>query len=433
MSASPTATTSRDRRRDRGSEGGDGAPVAHHRTHAHRLRLAEQGGHAGVARLAARRRGDPADEGESRLSVAGAVLRARGGARGLARGGRAAGARARRVARAVESRTRGARERAAELERRLRGELPAGWETRCRRSRRRTAASRAARERHGVNAIASGAGARRRLGGPRGVPQPALREPSSSRGARRRKCTSHPRHGGGGDERHALHVGVIHTAAPSSSSPTTCARDPPRGAHAPRVIYVFTHDSIGLARTARRPPIEQLTALRCIPNLLVVRRPTQRDGEACPRAPPHDRPGRARADAPEARLHQPHGARRASGVMRGAYRGRREGGATDVVLIRAAPSRDRLAARERLAERGVKARVVSRPCQDLFAERSRLPGSVLPPACRASRWAAHPMSWQRWVAPAASRSARRFAPRRRQGCTRSSVDDGSVVRPRRGW
>jgi transketolase len=39
-----------------------------------------------------------------------------------------------------------------------------------------------------------------------------------------------------------------------------------------RVIYVFTHDSIGLGEDGpTHQPIEQLSALRCIPNLLVIR------------------------------------------------------------------------------------------------------------------------------------------------------------------
>ena len=39
-----------------------------------------------------------------------------------------------------------------------------------------------------------------------------------------------------------------------------------------QAIYVFTHDSIGLGEDGpTHQPIEHLTALRCIPNLLVLR------------------------------------------------------------------------------------------------------------------------------------------------------------------
>src|ERR671938_1104155 len=38
------------------------------------------------------------------------------------------------------------------------------------------------------------------------------------------------------------------------------------------VIYVYTHDSIGLGEDGpTHQPIEQLTALRCIPNMTVIR------------------------------------------------------------------------------------------------------------------------------------------------------------------
>jgi transketolase len=38
------------------------------------------------------------------------------------------------------------------------------------------------------------------------------------------------------------------------------------------VVYVFTHDSIGLGEDGpTHQPVEQLTALRCIPNLTVIR------------------------------------------------------------------------------------------------------------------------------------------------------------------
>ena len=48
--------------------------------------------------------------------------------------------------------------------------------------------------------------------------------------------------------------------------------DPPRGAMDQHVIYVFTHDSIGLGEDGpTHQPVEQLTALRAIPNLTVIR------------------------------------------------------------------------------------------------------------------------------------------------------------------
>jgi transketolase len=48
--------------------------------------------------------------------------------------------------------------------------------------------------------------------------------------------------------------------------------DPPLGADGQRVIYVMTHDSIGLGEDGpTHQPVEHLAALRAIPNLLVLR------------------------------------------------------------------------------------------------------------------------------------------------------------------
>ena len=72
----------------------------------------------------------------------------------------------------------------------------------------------------------------------------------------------------------ALHGGLIpYDRAPSSSSPTTCAR---RSASArscvPHVIHVLTHDSIGLGEDGpTHQPIEHLASLRAMPHLHVYR------------------------------------------------------------------------------------------------------------------------------------------------------------------
>jgi transketolase len=58
-----------------------------------------------------------------------------------------------------------------------------------------------------------------------------------------------------------------------------------------------------------------------------------------------------------------------------------------------------LSAAEKLAERGVEARVVSLPSHELFAQQpASYRESVLPPGVpRVAIEAAHPMSWYRWV------------------------------------
>jgi transketolase len=58
-----------------------------------------------------------------------------------------------------------------------------------------------------------------------------------------------------------------------------------------------------------------------------------------------------------------------------------------------------LAAAEKLAEQGVRARVVSMPSHELFAaQEPTYQRSVLPPDVpRVAIEAAHPMSWYRWI------------------------------------
>jgi transketolase len=60
-----------------------------------------------------------------------------------------------------------------------------------------------------------------------------------------------------------------------------------------------------------------------------------------------------------------------------------------------------LEAQEILEKQGVRTRAVSMPSHNLFAEQSQAyRDQILPPgAKRVSLEAAHPMSWQRWVAP----------------------------------
>jgi transketolase len=58
-----------------------------------------------------------------------------------------------------------------------------------------------------------------------------------------------------------------------------------------------------------------------------------------------------------------------------------------------------IAAHEKLAERGIKSRVVSMPSHELFARQdAKYRESVLPSGVpRIAVEAAHPMSWYRWV------------------------------------
>ena len=179
-----------------------------------------------------------------------------------------------------------------------------------------------------------------------------------------------------------------------------------------RVIYVFTHDSIGLGEDGpTHQPVEHLTSLRCIPNLTVIRPADAGEtAEAWKVAIAHsDGPvclvltrqklgfiDRSRYSA-------------AAGVQRGAYvladaaaPGHDAGadGRPDVVLMSSGSEVALvLEAQRRLEAEGVRARAVSMPSHELFAEqpesyrREVLPAGVP----RVAVEAAHPMSWQRWV------------------------------------
>ena len=172
-----------------------------------------------------------------------------------------------------------------------------------------------------------------------------------------------------------------------------------------RVIYVFTHDSIGLGEDGpTHQPVEHLSALRCIPNLLVVRPADAAEvAEAW-------RVALERTDGPVAlilsrqklpfidRSHRT----AAAHTARGAYvLGNTLDGAVPKAIVIASGSEVAiaLAAQQALAEDGVAVRVVSAPSLELFAQQEqKWRDAVLPPGIpRVAIEAGHPMSWYRWV------------------------------------
>lgn len=160
------------------------------------------------------------------------------------------------------------------------------------------------------------------------------------------------------------------------------------------VTYVFTHDSIGLGEDGpTHQPIEHLASLRAIPGLDVVRPADANETAVAWRTilEHTDRPAAlclTRQDVPVLDRTAP-GVAPAEGVARGAYivcdAPDRPTGAPDVILIGTGSELQiALAARERLAEQGVAARVVSMPCVEWFAEQSPdYQDAVLPPQVRA--------------------------------------------------
>ena len=172
------------------------------------------------------------------------------------------------------------------------------------------------------------------------------------------------------------------------------------------VVYVMTHDSIGLGEDGpTHQPVDQLAALRAIPGLRVIRPADANETveawrEAVRRS---DRPtllALSRQKLPV--ITAPGGAGSTNGLARGAYVLADAGdGRPDVILI-ATGSEVSLAldARAVLAERGVKARVVSMPSWELFREQDEAyRQEVLPPEIRRriSVEAGCTQGWCEWI------------------------------------
>ncbi len=157
------------------------------------------------------------------------------------------------------------------------------------------------------------------------------------------------------------------------------------------VIYVWTHDSIGLGEDGpTHQPIEQLAALRAMPGLDVVR-PADANETAAAWRTILDHPDRP-AGLALTRQNVPvfprgtDGYADTSGVALGGYVLLDvDGGVPDVVLIGTGSELQiAVAARDQLAQRDVRARVVSMPCREWFDEQDRTyRDSVIPPMVKA--------------------------------------------------
>jgi transketolase len=170
------------------------------------------------------------------------------------------------------------------------------------------------------------------------------------------------------------------------------------------VTYVWTHDSIGLGEDGpTHQPVEHLTALRAIPGLDVVRPADANETVAAWKAileNPHNPAGLVltRQNVPTFPRGE-EGFAGTEGVARGGYvLLDAEGGAPDVVLI-ATGSEVQLAvtARATLAEKGIRARVVSMPCREWFDKQEQsYRDTVIPPIVKArvSVEAGVAMSWR---------------------------------------
>ena len=171
------------------------------------------------------------------------------------------------------------------------------------------------------------------------------------------------------------------------------------------VIYVFTHDSIGVGEDGpTHQPIEQLAALRAIPGLVVIRPGDANETAVAWRVAveTRDRPVAlilSRQNVPT--LDRSKFAA-ADGLRKGAYvLADAPNRQPDLVMIATGSEVSLIvAAKEKLAERNIHARVVSMPSWELFdAQPREYRESVLPPSARRrlAVEAALPLGWHRYT------------------------------------
>ncbi len=171
-----------------------------------------------------------------------------------------------------------------------------------------------------------------------------------------------------------------------------------------RVIFIFTHDSIGLGEDGpTHQPVEHLPAMRCVPNLSVIRPADRLETQEAWKSALENQHGPTvlvltRQAVP---LLDRSSAQPANGARRGGYILWDNSTQPDVILI-GSGSEVQLAleAGKQLAGEGIKARVVSLPSWDIFeAQPPEYRRQVLPPQVKArvSVEAASTMGWERYV------------------------------------
>jgi len=179
-----------------------------------------------------------------------------------------------------------------------------------------------------------------------------------------------------------------------------------------QVIYVFTHDSIGLGEDGpTHQPVEHLAALRSIPHLFVIRPADPSEVSEAWRMAILRRngPTALALTRQKVNLIDRNKFAAASGLRKGAYvlaeATTPDGASTTPELILIATGSEvslALEARERLQTEVVPTRVVSMPCWELFEEQSKdYRDEVLPPSIskRVAVEAGVPQGWDRYVGP----------------------------------
>lgn len=171
------------------------------------------------------------------------------------------------------------------------------------------------------------------------------------------------------------------------------------------VIYVMTHDSIGLGEDGpTHQPIEHLASLRAMPGLTLIRPCDANETAAAWRVAVErlDGPTMLVLTRQGLPVLERSGGEGADALARGAYvLSPEKGDSPEAVLIgTGSETHIALAAREGLAAEGIDARVVSMPSWELFREQPRAyRDAVLPPQAKArvAVEAGATMGWREWV------------------------------------
>ncbi len=170
------------------------------------------------------------------------------------------------------------------------------------------------------------------------------------------------------------------------------------------VIYIFTHDSIGVGEDGpTHQPIEQLVSLRAIPGMIVLRPADANEVAEAWRVAMqlHDRPARLILSRQALPTIDRSKFASAAGVAKGAYIVADCEGTPAVILMGTGSELALcMGAYETLTAEGVKARVVSMPSWELFEQQDEAyRDEVLPPAVkgRLAVEQAATMGWDRYI------------------------------------
>jgi transketolase len=171
-----------------------------------------------------------------------------------------------------------------------------------------------------------------------------------------------------------------------------------------RPIYVFTHDSIGVGEDGpTHEPVEQLAALRCIPNMTSIRPADANETVAAWKFAIEYNNGPVALLLTRQKLPTIDRAKYSSAenLMKGAYILIENSSTPDLILIGTGSEVSlALGAYDQMIKEGVKVRVVSMPSWELFERQSKeYRNFILPPNVkkRIAVEALVPMGWEKYV------------------------------------